>query len=149
MIELSLVDFAGANFRTDKTSDELNTRFMQRLGMRQRYQPARLAIACSLSSSARPTELVSEDERGKIIKGDALFGTGIEMSVWLTMIMQHQGSDDIDIKQIVTLVGIHWRKGLDMLEKEWKEAEESSPQFVKRLVTAADLPSNVGRPKKL
>ena len=31
-MSLSLVDVAGANFRTDETSDEMNTQFMSRRG---------------------------------------------------------------------------------------------------------------------
>jgi len=42
-MSISLVEVAGANFRTDYDSDKLNTDFMGRLGMRKRYLPARLA----------------------------------------------------------------------------------------------------------
>lgn len=44
-MSISLVEVAGANFRTDYDSDKLNTDFMGRLGMRKRYLPARLAIS--------------------------------------------------------------------------------------------------------
>ena len=36
-MSISLVEVAGANFRTDYDSDKLNTDFMGRLGMRKRY----------------------------------------------------------------------------------------------------------------
>jgi DNA sulfur modification protein DndE len=71
---LSLVEVAGANFRTDEESDTLNTAFMGRLGMRKRYLPARLAIARSLATSA-PPEIVEDGlDPGKAIKGDRSSG---------------------------------------------------------------------------
>lgn len=46
---LSLIDVAGANFRTNEEADRLNTQFMGHLGVKVRYLPARLAIARSLA----------------------------------------------------------------------------------------------------
>ena len=45
MMPFTLVDVAGANFRTDEESDERNSVFMRRLGVKSRYIPARLALA--------------------------------------------------------------------------------------------------------
>jgi DNA sulfur modification protein DndE len=58
-MSISLVEVAGANFRTDYESDKLNTDFMGRLGMRKRYLPARLAISRSLAMYA-PIEMPAE-----------------------------------------------------------------------------------------
>jgi len=44
-MSIFLVEVAGANFSTDYESDQLNTSFMGRFGMRKRYLPARLAIS--------------------------------------------------------------------------------------------------------
>lgn len=144
-MSISLVEVAGANFRTDYDSDKLNTDFMGRLGMRKRYLPARLAIARSLAMSA-PVEMPADElEQGKVIKGDTLFGTGTALSVWLALIVERAGETDIDIKRLVSLVGAHWRRGLSKLDDEWEQAGEDIARFVRRLVEVAELPTAGGR----
>ena len=66
-MSFSLVEVAGANFRTNEESDELNTKFMGRLGMRKRYLPAALAISRSLAIPTQP-EPLAEDHGSR--KGD-------------------------------------------------------------------------------
>lgn len=139
---LSLVEAAGANFRTDEESDKLNTEFMNRLGMRKRYLPARLAIARSLAVIAPPSAPPDEADPGKSIKGDTLFGTGTTLSVWLALIFERAGEADMDIKKLISLVGAHWRRGLQLLDKEWEQAERDVARFVKRIVDVADLPTS-------
>ncbi|MBC6407913.1 MAG: ATP-binding protein [Rhodobacteraceae bacterium] len=142
---VSLVDVAGANFRTDYDSDKLNTVFMGRLGMRKRYLPARLAIGRSLAMRA-PVEMPADElEPGKAIKGDTLFGTGTALSVWLALIVERAGERDIDIKRLISLVGAHWRRGLSKLDEEWDQAGQDIAGFVRRLVDVAELPRAGGR----
>src|SRR6056297_2734012 len=104
-MSVSLVEVAGANFRTDEKSDELNTKFMSRLGMRKRYLPARLAISRSLAMSSSPEPLLEDHDPGKVIKGDTLFGTGTTMTVWLAMIVERAGEAELDVKKLTGLVG--------------------------------------------
>ena len=144
-MSISLVDVAGANFRTDEKSDDLNTKFMGRLGMRKRYLPARLAISRSLAMSSPPELLAEEDDPGKVIKGDTLFGTGTALSVWLTLIAERAGDADLDTKKLIVLVGAHWRRGLELLDREWEQADQDVAGFVKRLVEVAGLPTSGGR----
>lgn len=144
-MSISLVEIAGANFRTDYGSDKLNTDFMGRLGMRKRYLPARLAISRSLAMSAPIPLLAEELEPGKVIKGDTLFGTGTALSVWLALIVERAGEPDIDIKRLVSLVGAHWRRGLTKLDEDWEQAGADVAQFVRRLVEVAELPTAGGR----
>ena len=125
-MSISLVEVAGANFRTDYDSDNLNTDFMGRLGMRKRYLPARLAIARSLAMSA-PVEVPADElEPGKVIKGDTLFGTGTALSVWLALIVERAGEPDTDIKRLVSLVGAHWRRGLASRDSALQSAPMAS-----------------------
>lgn len=138
-MSISLVEVAGANFRTDEQSDALNTDFMGRLGMRKRYLPARLAISRSLSVAARPDPLTEMLEPGKAIKGDTLFGTGTTLCVWLSLIMERAENDDLDTRQLISLVDAHWRRGLQLLDKEWEHADQDVAKFVKRLVDVAGL----------
>lgn len=144
-MSISLVEVAGANFRTDEESDALNTAFMGRLGMRKRYLPARLAIARSLAINATPDLLPDDLEPGKAIKGDTLFGTGTALSVWLALIVERAGDPDLDIRKLISLVGAHWHRGLKRLDEEWEQAGQDVAKFVKRLVEIADLPTAGGR----
>ena len=152
-MSLSLVEVAGANFRTDEKSDERNTQFMRHLGMRKRYLPARLAIARSLAVPEPPEPLAEGCDPGKVIKGDTLFGTGTTLSVWLALIVERLGQSELDTKQLVALVGAHWRRGLEHLDCEWEQSERSAAnknsdvitEFVKRLVNVAGLPISGGR----
>ena len=145
-MSISLVEAAGANFRTDETSDALNTAFMGRLGMRKRYLPARLAISRSLAVPAPPDWLGEGHDPGKVIKGDTLFGTGTALSVWLSLIVERSEEKEVDTRRLIALVGAHWRRGLQLLDKEWEQAEGDVAQFVKRLVEVAELPTSGGEP---
>lgn len=140
-MSISLVEVAGASFLTDEKSDSLNFEFMKRLGMSNRFLPARLAIARSLSLEAAPPLNVKGCRKGKVIKGDALFGTGTDLLVWLSLIVEHTEEKDIDTKRLVALVGAHWKRGLKDLDKEWGLANEDVAQFVKCLVKDVELPS--------
>jgi len=139
-MSISLVEVAGANFRTDYDSDKLNTDFMGRLGMRKRYLPARLAISRSLAMSAPVDLLADQLEPGKVIKGDTLFGTGTALSVWLALIVERTGETNLDTRRLVALVGAHWRRGLAKLDEEWEQAGRDVAPFVRRLVEVAELP---------
>ncbi|MBC6438749.1 MAG: DndE family protein [Rhodobacteraceae bacterium] len=143
-MSMSFVEVARANFRTDADGDALNDKFMKWLGMNKRYLPARLAISRSLAVPAAPEPLASHLDSGKTIKGDTLFGTGTELSVWLALIVEHLGHSDMDTKNLVALVGAHWKRGLELLDHEWKQSEEEVAKFVKRLVEAAELPTSGG-----
>ena len=145
-MSISLLEAAGANFRTDEKSDALNTAFMGRLGMRKRYLPARLAISRSLAVPAPPGWLEEGHDPGKVIKGDTLFGTGTALSVWLSLIVERSEEKDVDNRRLIALVGAHWRRGLQLLDKEWEQADGDVAQFVKRLVEVAELPASGGEP---
>ena len=140
-MSISLVEVAGANFRTDYDGDELNNAFMKRLGMRKRYLPARLAISRSLAVHPAPEPLAEDHDPGKVIKGDTLFGTGTALSVWLALIVERSGQVDLNTKKLIGLVGAHWKRGLELLDGEWEQAEEDMARFVKRLVEIAELPT--------
>ena len=69
---VALIDVVGANFRTAEEKDALNRKFMERLNMKARYAPARLAIASSLALTELPKRI--EGEPGLSIKGDTCLG---------------------------------------------------------------------------
>ena len=140
-MSFSLIEVAAANFRTDASSDALNTAFLRRLGLRQRYLPARLAISRSLAVPAA-LEVLEDRDWGKTIKGDTLFGTGTTLSVWLALIVQREQQADLDTRQLVARVAAHWRRGLQLLDREWEQSEGDVARFVKGLVAAAELPAS-------
>jgi DNA sulfur modification protein DndE len=141
---LSLVDVAGANFRTDDRTDEANTRFMTRLGVKVRYMPARLALARSLAIEQSPPKS-EEGDQGKTIKGDTLFGTGPALASWTALIVQRMNASDVDIKSLQECVSAHWRRGIGLLEEDWKASGEEAARFIRRLVEAADLRTTTAR----
>ncbi|MBD0865430.1 MAG: DUF87 domain-containing protein, partial [Rhodobacteraceae bacterium] len=70
---------------------------------------------------------------------------GIELSVWLALIIEHapEKSPPIqDRRQLVGLVGAHWRRGLQLLDQEWADSNGDIARFVHRLVDAAGLPTS-------
>lgn len=147
-MNITLVEVAGANFRTSKTGDATNTKMMERLGVTKRYLPARLAIARSLAIPGQPAPLPSGYDAGRDIKGDTLFGTTTELSTWLSLIVEHSGRDDISVKKLVALVAAHWERGLQHHEQDWALSEKNLPAFLRRLVAEADLPSTATTSKQ-
>jgi len=145
-MSLTLVKVAGANFRTDYDSDALNTEFMKRLGMGIRYIPARLAISRSLAMKAPLPVLTNNTEPGRAITGDTLFGSDYTLSVWLSLIIQHSGEKDIDIKRLTEIVGAHWRRGLQKLDEEWSQCNELREHFIQLLIELAELPQTTTQP---
>jgi hypothetical protein len=145
-MSFTLVDVAGANFRTDDDSDRLNTDFMGRLGRKARYVPARIAIARSLAIPSNPPALPEGLEAGRSIKGDTLFGTGSALAAWTALVVERSGSRDLAMKSLQDLIAAHWRRGLHLLDEDWRTADADQARFVRRLVEAADLPLAVKVP---
>ena len=136
----TVVEVAGANFRTDEAADLLNTDFMRRLGMRKRYLPARLALSRSLGVPTPPEPLFDGADWGKTIKGDTLFGTGVALMSWISLVVQHSPAVDHDLRSLINIVGAHWRRGIVLLDADWKQTGEDISKFVRRLVEHAELP---------
>ncbi len=137
---ITIIEVAAANFRSDEKTDELNSEFMKRLGMRKRYLPARLALSRSLGVSSKPEIIADGENWGKIIKGDTLFGTGVSLMTWISLIIQHDPTANYDNKTLINVVGAHWRRGLILLDTDWKQTGEDISKFVRRLVEHSELP---------
>lgn len=137
----SLMDLVDADYKTTSDADGINTKLMSRLGLKTRYEPARLAIARSLSISDLPPELERGDdvEDGKVIKGRNLFGVGEDLNTWVALIVEHAKREDISRKDIQDLVRRHWHRGAHLLWTEWTECREDFDKFVLRLAERAGL----------
>jgi hypothetical protein len=129
------MDLVDADYKTTREADEINTKLMSKLGLKTRYEPARLAIARSLSIADDPPEpqLGEDDEDGRVIKGRNLFGTGEDLNTWVALIVERSGRDDITRRDIQDLVRRHWHRGAHLLWNEWSECGEDFDQFVLRL----------------
>lgn len=135
MTGLALADLARADFRTTRSADEVNSQLQRLLGLPHRYGPARLAIARSLSVPAAPVALGEDEEAGKAIKGENLFGTGSELATWVALVVEHAKADPPTRRVLQDLVAAHWARGIDLLWTEWKECDSNFERFIDRLFT--------------
>lgn len=132
-MSLSLLELARTDYRTSRAADDTNSRFQTLLGLPHRYGPARLALGRSLGVASMPQLDLTIYGHGKPIKGENLFGHGIELAAWVSLIVEHAGQDDLDRREFQQLVGAHWQRGLTLLWDDWKTAGNDFERFVARL----------------
>ncbi|MCX8098786.1 MAG: DndE family protein [Casimicrobiaceae bacterium] len=142
---LPLTEFLGANYRTTRSADAKCMELLKHLGFKVRYLTARLAIARSLSLESQPevTDADSDDiEAASPIRGVQLFGEEGDAVAWLALLTQSSGQADLSKRDLQALVAAHWRRGADLLAKDWEEANGSLGAFVIRLAELANLAPN-------
>lgn len=137
----AIVEVNNASFTTSSAADATNDEFMRRLGLKSRNMAARLAIARSLSVAAAPHP-IAETERGRAIKGVNLFGDDLRM--WLAYLLEHHGAEDVALDEVQELVGRHWARGANLLEQDWRSANDDFDKFVMSLASQAGLRSEGG-----
>jgi DNA sulfur modification protein DndE len=131
---LTLREMAGANFRSSEDADAINTTFMEHLGSRTRYLPARLAIGRSLRVPSAPPVV---EQTGRAIKGETLFGA--DLATWLAMLVEHDGRDDVSLRMLQGIVAAHWSRGLGMLQRDWEAAGQDRDRLLRKLAEDAGL----------
>jgi DNA sulfur modification protein DndE len=136
----TLLDLSRGEFKTTRAADELNVRFQSLLGLPHRYGPARLALGRSLSVASRPEIELNNLGYGRPIKGEQLFGQGVELSSWLTLLIEHDASDDMSRRDFQALVAAHWHRGIYLLWEDWKASGGEFDSFIARLVRHANNP---------
>jgi hypothetical protein len=120
-----------------------------KLGLKFRYEPARLAVARSLELDAPPLSLQGEDaeESGKTILGRNLFGDE-ELGLWVAMIVERAGLTDPTLEAIQEQVRRHWHRGILLLEEEWEHCGGEYERFLLQLAERAGLAQAAGpRPR--
>lgn len=136
---LTLTDIVQMSFKTSAQADAINEEMRKHLGMRQRYGPARLAIARSIGvPEPPPVQQVKSAEPGKPIRGDQLFGSGTDVGAWTALLVEHAGKE-LDRAALQELVAAHWHRGALLLAREWEETDRDYAKFILLLCERAGL----------
>ena len=138
-MKLDLAELSNATFRTTRTADDICGRLTASLGWRHRYVAARLAIARSLSLPEPPPLLTQEESNDMAIplRGMQLLGEGSEQAAWLALITQRAGDLDISKRSFQALVTAHWKRGAELLERDWERSGRDMTRFVATLAELA------------
>ena len=121
---IGLDEIATASFRTTAIADDQAKRLKDALGFGAFNVPARLAIARSLAISEPPEETQGDVGRG--IKGDTLFGTGVDLAAWVSLIIEYAGAPPQNLRQFQGWVAAHWARGLGVLATTMNAIKASS-----------------------
>lgn len=135
----TMLELTRGDFRTTRAADELNGRFQGLLGLPHRYGPARLALGRSLGVASTPALDLNAMGYGKPIKGEQLFGQGMELATWITLLSEHDAAsgEPMSRKRMQALVAAHWQRGMQLLWEDWKTTAGDFDAFVARLVRMA------------
>ena len=135
----TMLEMTRGDFRTSRAADELNGRFQDLLGLPHRYGPARLALGRSLRISAVPALELNALGYGRPIRGEQLFGQGVDLATWLTLLMEHDAAsgEAMSRRRLQSLVAAHWQRGVNLLWEDWKVCAGDFDAFVARLVGLA------------
>lgn len=138
MTSTAQLDLTRGDFRTTRPADELNARFQALLGLPHRYGPARLALGRSLGVASQPELQLNSLGYGRPLKGEQLFGQGVELSCWLTLILEHDANEHQTRRDFQTLVAAHWHRGLYLLWEDWKASAGELDAFIGRIARHAN-----------
>jgi len=145
---LDIADLSTATFSTTRAADEICSNLTRKIGWPHRYVAARLAIARSLSLPALPPPLTEEegDDMATALRGMQLFGEGVDPAAWLSLIVQRSGDRTMSKRSFRALVSAHWKRGAELLKKDWEHAGGDMAGFVARLAELANFPGDVETP---
>lgn len=132
-MNVTLLEFSRSDFRTSRAADELNARFQTLLGLPHRYGPARLALGRSLGLASQPEIELNSLGFGRAIKGEQLFGQGVDLASWFTLLVEHSDRTDLARKDLQAGVAAHWHRGLYLLWEDWKTSAADFDGFIERL----------------
>ncbi|MCY4285749.1 MAG: type IV secretion system DNA-binding domain-containing protein [Thiotrichales bacterium] len=145
---LEISELSTTTFNTTRAADTICDDLKRKVGWPHRYVAARLAIARSLSLKVSPP-LLTEEERDDVarpLRGMQLFGEGIDPAAWLSLIVQRSGDRAMNRRAFRDLVSAHWKRGAELLKKDWEHAEGDMAGFVARLAELANFPGDFETP---
>ena len=142
---LDIADLSTATFSTTRAADAICGDLARKVGWPHRYVAARLAIARSLSLPALPPPLTEEerDDMATALRGMQLFGDGVDPAAWLSLIVQRSGDQAVSKRSLRALVSAHWKRGAELLKKDWEHAGGDMAGFVARLAELANFTTDV------
>ena len=145
---LEIAELSTATFSTTRAADDICSNLTKKIGWPHRYVAARLAIARSLSLPALLPPLTEEegDDMAKALRGMQLFGEGVDPAAWLSLIVQRSGDRTMTRRSFRALVSAHWKRGAELLKKDWEHAGGDMAGFVARLAELANFPGDVENP---
>lgn len=144
----TLSDLQKANFKTTHHADELSAKLQSKLGFKAHYEPARLAIARSLSVPEPPPEIAASqrEDDGRVIRGFQLFGD--DYAIWVALLVEHGGHALSSLRDVQELVKRHWHRGIELLMAEWEATDGNFNRFVLQLAERAGLRPGAGLPTR-
>lgn len=121
-----------AGFRPTMLVEEFETTLRAKLGLKAKYESARLSIGSSLAQPSNPPVVMSSEERGKPISGELLFGQ--ELDLWIAALVVDGGLDEnATIEDFRRLLEAHWNRGGRLLLDELSQVEEDETRLMVRL----------------
>lgn len=135
----TLVALSNASFQTSKHADDLCNEWLRRLGLKARHEPARLAVARSLSIPSAPPAIPMEyqEEDGRTIRGVNFFGD--DLGVWAGLLVEHAGRAELTVRDVQELVRLHWHRGAVLLDNEWNNLKGDFDRFLLQLASRAGI----------
>ena len=78
------------------------------------------------------------------LRGMQLFGEGNAQTAWLGLITQRAGDPEISRRFFQALVTAHWKRGAELLQKDWEHSGRDMARFVARLAELASFRDDAG-----
>lgn len=130
-VPLNLIDLLRTDFRATSEAEAISTRLQAELGLDYRYQPARLAMALSLSDPEFPPQV---EALGKPIRGETLFSAEqAELAIWVGLFTERAGAAITTRRGLQEMVASHWTRGIRMLSQRWAAWNGSPASFLANL----------------
>lgn len=130
---LNLADIGRMDFRPSTGADQICGSLQRTLDLPFRYQIARMAIGRSLSVPSMPP--TPADSGGRSIRGETLLGKEVsEMGLWIALLSEHAGRNDLSKRDVQELIAAHWCRGANALDEQWKASSQNFGAFITRLV---------------
>ena len=132
-------DIFKATFRPLVDVEEFELHLRSKFGLKNKYDSARLSIGRSLAQPTPPEPIASQEERGKPIPGEHLFGGDIDL--WIAaIVMDGELGSAATVEDFRALLEAHWARGGKLLRDELLSVKDDETRLMSRL--AELLPEN-------
>ena len=139
MTQFDMTKVLLTNFSGSKSAEEQAKEL--KLGFREKYKLARLAIGRSLGESSFPP--AAPDVSNYPLRGQQLFGNNGEELLWVGLLATnfkiYSPKAEFTIEHLQSLVRDHWHRGIGLLLEDWQEAEGRFEKFIEILVSRRAL----------